>query len=344
MKQIYIVTGANGHLGNTVVRQLVDRGETVRAFVLPNDKTNSLNGVACDVYQGDVCDINSLQDIFDIPCDAVGIVIHCAGIVSIATKFIQKVYDVNVIGTRNISDMCIKRNISKLIHVSSVHAIPENKFGGTIKEVTAFSPELVEGLYAKTKAEATNYVLNMCKLGLNASVVHPSGIIGPNDYGRGHLTQLIIDYLNGTLTACVDGGYDFVDVRDVADGILNAVEYSKKGECYILSNKFVSVMDLLHKLSEITGKKPVKTVLPMWFANLTAPLAELYYKIISQPPLYTKYSLYTLYSESNFCNDKAREELNYTNRPIEETLKDTAKWLIDNGRVKQSKIQSINIK
>lgn len=344
MKQIYIVTGANGHLGNTVVRQLVDRGETVRAFILPNDKLISLNNIACEIYYGDVCDLNSLQEIFNIPCDAVGVVIHCAGIVSIATKFVQKVYDVNVLGTKNVADMCLKRNISKLIHVSSVHAIPERAVGETIKEPISFSPEFVEGLYAKTKAEATNYVLNLCKLGLNASVVHPSGIIGPNDFGKGHLTQLIIDYLNGTLTACVNGGYDFVDVRDVSDGILKAVEHSKKGECYILSNKFVSVFELLHKLSDITEKKPIRTILPMWFANFTAPLAELYYRIISQPPLYTKYSLYTLNSSSNFSNKKARELLGYTNRPIEDTLKDTALWLVDNNRIKQNKISSIKIK
>lgn len=334
MGSLYIITGANGHLGNVITRQLVDDGKSVRALVLKGDNAKSLKGVNCEIFYGNVCDKGSLKEIFDVSNGVDIILIHCAGIVSIASKYVQKVYDVNVGGTKNIVDIAIEKKISKLIHVSSVHAIPENKNGELIREVTNFDKDNVEGLYAKTKSEATQYVLKKAKEGLNACVVHPSGIIGPYDFFSGHLTQLVIDYLNGRLTACIHGGYDFVDVRDVSDGILSAVEKGKRGECYILSNTHVEVPDLLNMLSNATNKKRIKTILPMWFANFTAPIAEVYYKLLKQPPLYTRYSLYTLYSNSNFSHEKATKELDYNPREIAETLKDTAFWLQKQGRVK----------
>ncbi len=333
MGKVYIITGANGHLGNTIARKLVADNKEVRALVLPNDPVKSLDDVKCNIFYGDVTDKNSLEDIFNVKEGDETIVIHCAGIVSIASKYQQKVYNVNVLGTKNIVDMALTKNVSKFVYVSSVHAIMEPPKGKKITEVSDFNPDNVVGLYAKTKAEATNYVLSKSKEGLNACVVHPSGIIGPNDYGHGHLTQMIMDYLDGRLTACVKGGYDFVDVRDVADGVLRAVEHGKSGECYILSNQYFTVSDILNRLSKISGKKPIKTVLPLWFAKLTASLAEKYYKILKQPPLYTSYSLFTLSSNANFSHDKATKELGYINRNIDDTLSDTIDWLVEHDRV-----------
>ena len=174
-------------------------------------------------------------------------------------------------------------------------------------------------------------------------VVHPSGILGPGDYGHGHLTQLVTDYLNGRLTACVKGGYDFVDVRDVAAGILAAADKGRKGECYILSNRFYSVRELLDTLHDVTGRKKIKTVLPLWFAKGTAPLAETYYKILRQPPLYTRYSLYTLTGNGRFSHEKADRELGYTTRDMQETLRDTAAFLVAQGRIRHPGRLSANL-
>lgn len=149
-----------------------------------------------------------------------------------------------------------------------------------MEEIYDFDSKKVKGLYAKTKAECANYVLEMTKTkNLDACIVHPSGIIGPNDFGRSHLTQLIIDFCNHRLTACVKGGYDFVDVRDVADGIIRACEVGKAGNCYILSNRYFTIKEVLDTVSEVKGIKKIKTVLPLWFAKLTAPLSELYYSL-----------------------------------------------------------------
>ena len=324
MKMIYLVKGAAGHLGSVLTKQLIKAGENVRALVLPNEKHTP---EMAELYFGDVRDKESIRPCFENLNDSQLVVIHCAGIVSIASKFNQAVYDVNVIGTKNIVDLCSEYYVSKLIYVSSVHAIPEEAKGITITETTEFYPDRVVGLYAKTKAEATAYVLNAAGQGLNACVVHPSGITGPYDPGRGHITTMVIDYYKSRLTSGVNGGYDFVDVRDVASGIIAACDKGRQGECYILSNRFFKVSEIFDMLHEITGKRKIKNYLPRWFVKITAPLAELYYKILKQPPLFTSYSIYTLNSNALFSHEKATSEFGYTTREMKETLNDTINWL-----------------
>ncbi len=337
MRKVYLVTGALGHLGNTIVNSLLQRKESVRGFDLSGSPVRpEFEEGDFELLYGDITDEESVRAFFRPSAEEERIVIHTAGIVSIASKYDQLVRDVNVGGTLNILKLCKETGASKLVYISSVHALPEGKKGSVIREISEFSPEKVHGLYAKTKAEATAAVLKAAKEGLNASVLHPSGIIGPFDYGRGHMTQLVVDYMNGSLTACVRGGYDFVDVRDVAEAAIACSEAGRPGECYIASNRYVSVSELLNTLHLVTGRKKVKTVLPMWFAKLTAPLAEGYYKLLKQTPLYTSYSLYTLKSNALFSHEKASGELSYSPRPLKDTLKDTADWLLAQGRVREA--------
>ena len=152
---------------------------------------------------------------------------------------------------------------AKLVYVSSVHAIPEKPNNDLITEVTNFNPDDVYGLYAKTKAEAAKYVMDAIKnKNLNACIIHPSGIIGPNDFGNSHLTQLIKVVSNGKLFACVKGGYDFVDVRDVAKGVTNACKNGIKGECYILSNRYITIKELCDLICDLQKRKRIVENVP----------------------------------------------------------------------------------
>lgn len=337
MTRLYIVTGAAGHLGNTIVRDLCRTGERVRCFIMPTDPSPALTGLNVEIVSGDICKISEITPLFDDTDKFETIVIHAAGIVSIATKFDQNVYDVNVTGTLNLIEQCQKHQVKRLIYISSVHAIPEQPERQVIREIKSFDPEAVVGLYAKTKAEATKLVLASVTAGLDCVVLHPSGIGGPNDYGHGHFKQLVMDFLDGRLTAFINGGYDFVDVRDVSKGIIAAVDKGRTGECYILSNRFIAVSELLHLLAELSGKKRLKTILPLWFARLTAPLAELWYHLKKQKPLYTRYSLYTLGSNSNFSHQKADAELGYSTRSLRETLQDTIFFIQQTNSLKRPK-------
>jgi dihydroflavonol-4-reductase len=342
MANLYILTGANGHLGNSIARLLLNQNHHVRGLILPTDSDKMLRKLGVDVFFGDVRKQETLEPLFDftnlndIP-DQV-IVIHSAGIVSISAKKSPLLEDVNVNGTMLMADLSLKYHVDRFIYVSSVHAIPEKENMQTISEVNHFDPDLVHGAYAKTKAKATNYVLSKVKDGLNAIVIHPSGIIGPFDFGKAHMTMMFEDYLNGYLTSRINGAYDFVDVRDVASGIAQASISGKIGSCYILSGHRTSLKELFDQMRVLSGKKMRINVLPMWFAKLTAPLAELFYKIRKLPPIYTSYSLYTLKSNSYFSYEKAHHDLNYTPRSIDETIYDTLKWLVSEHRIKPQRV------
>ena len=329
MKRIYIVTGASGFLGNNIIRMLEhDDNAEVRAFVLNGESITSLNNLKCSIYYGDVTKADTLNSIFDGSGDAEIFVIHCAAVVYIKSKYNSRVYDVNVNGTKNIVDKVLEYN-AKLIYVSSVHAIPEKSDGDLISEVSIFNPNDVVGLYAKTKAEAARYVMDSVKdKGLNACIVHPSGILGPYDFSNSHLTALVREIVRGKLPMCVKGGYDFVDVRDVAKGIIMACDKGKKGECYIMSGEFVSIKKLADLVCDVVGKKRIKVVLPIMIAKIVAPFYEMYYNVKGKTPLFTKYSLYTLSSNSNFSNEKAKRDLGFVTRDITDTVKDMVMWIL----------------
>ena len=329
MKRIYIVTGASGFLGNNIIRMLEhDDNAEVRAFVLNGESITSLNNLKCSIYYGDVTKADTLNSIFDGSGDAEIFVIHCAAVVYIKSKYNSKVYDVNVNGTKNIVDKVLDYN-AQLIYVSSVHAIPEKSDGNLISEVSIFNPDNVVGLYAKTKAEAARYVMDSVKdKGLNACIVHPSGILGPYDFSNSHLTALVREIVRGKLPMCVKGGYDFVDVRDVAKGIIMACDKGKKGECYIMSGEFVSIKKLADLVCDVVGKKRIKVVLPIMIAKIVAPFYEIYYNVKGKTPLFTKYSLYTLSSNSNLSNEKAKRDLGFVTRDITDTVKDMVMWIL----------------
>ncbi len=342
MQKIFIVTGANGFLGNNLIRQLNQRypDAEVRALVSSESRSDAIKDLNCQIYAGDVTKLETLSDIFDIPDQTELYVLHCAAVVYIKSKPNPAVYNVNVNGTKLVAEQTLLHN-GKLIYVNSVHALTEKPNHELMTEQDRFHPELVEGQYAQSKAEAANAVLDMVQnRGLDACIVQPSGIIGPYDYRVSHLTQLIIDFATHRLKACVRGGYNFVDVRDVANGIINACELGQSGESYLLTGHYLSVKELLDLVSTAYDIPPIKHILPMWLAKFTAPLSELYYSIKKQPPLYTKYSLYTLESNSNFSHAKADRELKYTTRPPQITIEDTVAWLQEAGKIPTKAAQS----
>ncbi len=329
--EIYLVTGATGHLGLTIVSQLIAAGKKVRALVLADDKLNSRLPAQVEVCYGNVLDPLSLEDFLRVTPDTDSYLIHTAGIVTTSLEYQQIVYDVNVKGTQNITDAAMKYNVTKLVYVSSVHAIPEKPKGEVIREVDHFDKYLVYGLYGRTKAEATQYVLDAGKRGLDVTVIHPTGICGPNSPKNNHSAQLVITCWRSKMPTGVIGGFDFVDVRDVAAGIIAACKKGRKGECYILSNRYISIKEFFRTFEKITGKWQPRLMSPMWLVKIFMPSYNLFYKLTKKTPLFSTQSLHILSTNSLFSSDKARNELGYTTRPFRETLADTIEWMKKEG-------------
>ncbi len=327
----YIVTGAGGHLGSTILRLL--QNEKVKVIgLLHHEEEPAVDSQNISYVSGDVCRPETLEPLFAESEGQDMIVIHTAGLISIAGHISPQLREVNVNGTANMLSLGKRYAVSRFIYVSSVHAIPELPAPQVIREVDQFPPELVSGGYAKTKAEATQLVLDAAAQGFPAVVVHPSGIIGPYGAGHNHLTQLVTDYLRGKLPVCVTGGYDFVDVRDVAKGCLLAAEKGRPGQCYILNGHYLSVLELLSRAGRLVGRKP-PDIVPISLARVAAPAVQAVARLQHRRPLYTRYSLYTLTSNSAFSRRRAETELGYRPREIDKTIRDMVRWLTSSKQV-----------
>jgi dihydroflavonol-4-reductase len=262
--------------------------------------------------------------------------LHLAGYVTIFGKPDERTYNINVNGTKNMLQVAKTHHVKRFVYASTVHAIPELETGKPIREVDHFDPDAVHGYYAKTKAMATQLVMDAAKEGMDALVVHPSGIIGPYDYLNSHTTRLFRRLVDKKLPGMVSGGYDFVDVRDVADGIIRAALNGEAGEAYILSGGYYPICDIVNIAAKMAGRKQFKITVPRFLAKIAAPFVEWSSKVTGTPPIFTSYSLYTLNSFGKFSNEKARKALGYTTRPIRETVRDTLEFMRKNEQFSTS--------
>ena len=334
-KTKYLVTGAAGFLGGTVCRQLIDRGDEVRAFVLPNDPAIKFVPDEAEVCVGDLTDRESLERFFTVEDGVETIVLHIASIVTVNPDYNQKVIDVNVGGTENIIDMCLSHpECKKLVYCSSTGAIPEMPKGEVIREVDNFEADDVLGCYSQSKAMASQAVLDAVHdRGLNACIVHPSGIMGPEDFAVGETTGSLIQIINGEMPAGIDGGFNLCDVRDLAAGTIAAADKGKCGECYILGNKEVKFKDFAKMVADEAGVKAPGFYLPIGMANIMADIMEKRAKRKGTKPVMTKFSVYNLARNNCFDSSKAKRELGYTTRPYQETIHDEVMWLKKEGKI-----------
>jgi dihydroflavonol-4-reductase len=323
MENINTVIGATGHIGNTLARVLLQNGKKVVAIIPQEEDSMPIKDLDVEIRYADLRDYDSMKKALA----GSEIVYHTAGIVSIGSYNWQKMYDVNVLGARNVAKACIEQGIKRLIYTSSVHAIKEPAIGTVIDESLPFDSETVRGDYAKSKALATLEVLKIVhENGLDAVIICPTGVIGPYDFKISEMGTLITNFAKGKMKFYIDGAYDFVDVRDVAQGMVLASTKGKTGESYILSGERITVGVLFSTLGNILGENQTHLRIPYSVAKFASLFTPLVSRITKTKALFTSYSIAVLQSNSEISNKKAKEELYFTARPIEESLKDAVLW------------------
>ena len=332
--KIYLVTGAAGFLGGEICRQLIEQGRRVRGFILPNDPARKYIPQEVEIIEGDLTDIKSLKPFFDTS-GTEAIVLHIASIVTSSPDYNPKVIEVNVGGTKNIIDMCLcTPSVKKLVYCSSTGAIPEQPKGTPIREIDYFDETKVPGCYAMSKALASQEVLDACHhRGLNACIVHPSGIMGPGDYAIGEPTANLIRIIKGELPAGIDGDFNLCDVRDLACGVIGAADNGRCGECYILANEPVTFRDFCRMVTEESGGKEVKVFLPIFAANIMGHIMEAQARKSGEKPLMTSFNVYSMARNNQFDSGKAKDELGYSTRSYEKTIHDQIQWMLQQGMI-----------
>ncbi len=323
----FAVTGASGHIGNCLVRELIKRNTRVK--VLVHNSENDLKKLDVDLFHGDVLNVDSTNEF----CKNVDVLFHCAAIISIDNRYSKKVYDTNVTGTKNMVDAALSAGVKKFIHFSSIDAFRKTTPDEILDESIPVT-SLTKPVYDFSKAISEKIVLDAVKKGLDAVILCPTAVIGPYDFRKSYLGQALIKIYKNKIPMLIPGGYNWVDVRDVVSAAIRAVDFGRRGEKYILSGHFSTISELSEIIGKISGKKTPHILAPVILALFVCHFYGLFYRITNQKPMFTCQSLKLLiYAPKNISNEKAKNELEYFPRPLEQTLADTLEWYKQNNHL-----------
>jgi len=321
------ITGADGHIGNVLCRVLAAEGIKLKILLFKNKKMPI--DLDAEIVVGNILDKSVLEELIS-GCD---VVYHLAAKIAIDNKDRDAVFEVNIQGTKNVIEVCLEQNVKRLIYTSTVHSLKSFGPNEVLNETNPLNPGS-KMAYEASKAEAEMLILEAAKHGLDAVILNPSAIIGPFDFQPSYLGQALIKIYQNKLPMLVSGGYDFVDVRDVVDAAVNAATRGRSGERYILSGQWLSLKALSETIGRVCSRKTPSFIAPMFLAKIGLPFIHAWAKLSGQHPLYTADSLEILkQSNKNMSHQKAKNELGFKIRPIDETLKDTLEWFRENGKM-----------
>ena len=317
-----LVTGGTGHIGNVLVRELIENQQPVRVLVLPGEDRSMLADLPVEWVEGDVLNPASLT----AAMQGIETVYHLAGIVSILPGRNDLVRRVNVDGTRNVIQAAHAAGVRRLVYTSSIHAFQRIDHGREMDESLPFDPLHAISAYDQSKAEASLAVLQAAREGLDTVIVAPTGVIGPFDFRISEMGALVLSWMKPGNSILVDGRYDFVDVRDVARGEILAGQHGKSGEVYILSGEQIHLVQMMCVVKQLLDLPIRVLTIPLRLARFAAHFTPWYYRMAKQRPRFTPYSIETVRSNSIISHAKAARELGYQPRRLDVSLKDTVIW------------------
>jgi len=325
---ITAITGASGHVGVNLVRALIARGRNVR--IIAHNSTLGLENLNVERRNGDVNDPDSLASAFE----GVSVVYHLAAYISLLMSDRVRCSAVNIDGTRNVIEACRRNNVKRLVHFSSIHSLCSTPFNVPIDETRPLVESLKSVPYDLSKASGERLVRQAAREGIDAVIINPTAVIGPYDYRPSHFGQALIMMAEGRIPVLIEGGFDWVDARDVVEGAIEAEQTAPAGANYLLSGAWLSMREMAVIVSQITGRRPPALICPASVARACAPIVTTVSRWTGVRPLFTTVSLKALAGNRNISHAKATRELGYEPRPIRETLADTIGWFTDNGFIK----------
>jgi dihydroflavonol-4-reductase len=311
------VTGATGHIGANLVRSLSTRG--IRPRVLVHQRSRAaLEGLAVDEFAGDVADPQSLLKLFD----GVDLVYHLAAKISLDDREKAVVRATNVGGVRNVVAACLQQRVRRLVHFSSIHALSTLPKAQRVEETRPLVTDEHVPPYDRSKADGEREIKEGLDRGLDVVTVNPTGVTGPNDFGPSHMGELVLDLFHGRLPGIVDGGFNWVDVRDVAEAAIAAGERGRTGERYLLSGFRATIAEVCAILESQGGAKTPRMVAPIWLARGAAPFAVGWARLRGRRPLFNGASLHALRNHHDVSHEKAQRELGFNPRGVRESIVD----------------------
>jgi dihydroflavonol-4-reductase len=317
-----LVTGATGHIGNVLVRELLMRGERVRVLVRPGKKLPALAGLDVEKVHGNILDTDSLEHALR----GADLVYHLAARISLAAGPDPQTELVNLDGTRNLIEAIRRTGTPRLVYASSVYALRKPMAGAPIDETQPFDAHQCLGAYDCSKARASLAVQRAVAEGLDAVIVCPTAVIGPYDFHGSEAGRAIRLYMRPGLKFYVQGAYDFVDVRDTAQGFILAAEKGRRGETYILGGDRMTVREMAQTIWQAARVWHASLEVPLWLAYWVSGLMPYYAELTGAKPFFTRYSLEAVCSNSLVSHARATRELGFHPRPARQALLDAVRW------------------
>jgi dihydroflavonol-4-reductase len=322
------VSGGTGFVGSAVIRKLLADGHAVRALVRTGANTRMLDGLPIERVSGDLGDEATLYHGME-GCEWV---FHVAALYAYWGYSWDEFYQSNVEGTRRVLEAAARSGAQRIVHTSSIASlgIPSDGTPGTEQTPVTLKDMLSD--YKRSKFLAEEVVGEFVGKGLPVVTVNPAAPVGVGDHKPTQTGKLIVDFLNGKMPAYVDTGLTIVDVDDVANGHLLAMEKGKVGERYILGGENLSLKQVLDLLSEISGRPEVRAQIPravaLVWAYVDTGLARLNPKHI---PAATPDAVRVSSKKEYFSSAKAMRELGYMYVPAREALRKAVEWYRANG-------------
>ncbi|MEA2397073.1 MAG: hypothetical protein QOK25_629 [Thermoleophilaceae bacterium] len=315
-----LVTGGNGFVGSAVVRLLAKRGDELRLTRRRRSRVEQLDGVEHQAVDCDVLDRAAVRRAMR----GVDRVFHVAGLVSMRSEDSDRLFDVNVGGTRIVLEEALRAGVERVVYTSSVAAVGPAERGQTADERQLFTAGHLGIPYVNSKREAEVEALRLAAQGLDVVVVNPCYVLGWGDvYGRA--TSIVRRFMLGRMPAYVPGALNVVDVQDVARGHLLADEKGQPGERYILGNRNYTLDRLFADLARLSGVEAP----PLRLAPAVAlRLAQALEAAPGRTPI-TSQEVKLASCWWTYRNTKAKRELGWTTSPHEDTVEATVKWYLD---------------
>ena len=305
----YFVTGATGFVGGVLVKKLREQGHDVHASVRSPEKAKDLQALGVKLFKGDVTDKESMRE----PMSGVDGVYHVAGWYKVGTRDKHNGVEVNIKGTRNVLELMQELNIPKGVYTSTL-AINSDTNGKLADENYQFTGRHISE-YDRTKAEAHKIADEFIAKGLPLVIVQPGLIYGPGDTSTVRVN--LLDLLNGKLPMLPSQtGYSWAHVDDIVDGHTLAMEKGKTGESYIICGEPYTALDAFTLAAKTAGVKAPMTV-PYQMMKALSVLVTPFDTLM--PPTYTSEGLRVVSGVTYYGdNSKAKRELGYTPRPVNE--------------------------
>lgn len=329
-----VVTGASGFAGGNLLRALLEErrqgrlAAPIRALVRRD--LQAVAGLEVELVEGDVTNPDTLMRAFT----GAEVVYHLAGSISLEMDHWEAVEKINVGGTRNVVEACLRCNVRRLVHFSSIHALVQEPLDQPVDEDSPRVDSPSAPPYDRSKAAAEHVVRAGIERGLDAVILNPTGIIGPYDFKPSFFGDGFVWMARGVLPVLIEGGFDWVDVRDVALGAIAAARLAPPGSCYLLGGHWHSVREIAEMATAITHRPRPLVYAPMSLAQAAAPLVETLTHLARLRPIFTRATARALQSNRHISHARAARDLGYCPRPFAETLADTLAWFQETGRLR----------